>query len=90
MMNMHLSERMKNKLSSDAMKKTLKFEFDLTTEEIRLIAYWRESCHIYNSYCPLKGCLGDKGIGFCHRLCDKIAKVIEKELGKAESRSDKK
>ena len=55
--------------------KTLKFEF--TPEEVKLIGYWRESCHLYNSYCPLH-CLGDEGVAFCKKLAEKIAGVIEK------------
>jgi len=56
--------------------KTVKFEF--TPGEIRLIAYWRESCHLYNEFCPLH-CF-EEGVNFCNKLAEKMAETVEKNL----------
>ena len=52
-----------------------KLKFELTPEEVRLIGYWRESCHNYNSYCPLKNL--PEGIPFCHKVTDKLREIID-------------
>jgi len=54
-----------------------RFNFEFTSEEIRLISYWRESCHNYNLNCPLH-CL-EEGLAFCHELVEKMADTIKKQ-----------
>ena len=53
---------------------------DLSLRELRMIRYWRESCHQYNEYCPLALCMGEEGADFCHKTIDKIGGAVEKEL----------
>jgi len=53
---------------------------DLSLEELRMIRYWRESCHQYNEYCPLAYCLGEAGSDFCHKSIEKIDDAIKREL----------
>lgn len=45
-----------------------------TKDELKLIRYWRESCHLYNDFCPLH-CA--KATEFCKALIEKIAKLLE-------------
>lgn len=59
------------------MGKNVKLE--LTPEELKMVAYWRESCHIYNNYCPLH-CLGDSGLGFCKSVTQKLGKAIDESI----------
>ena len=54
---------------------------DLSIQELRMIRYWRESCHVYNAYCPLVNCLeGDEGVDFCHKTIQKVDETLEEEL----------
>jgi len=45
-----------------------------TEKELKLIRYWRESCHLYNDYCPLH-CAD--ATGFCKETVEKLAKLLE-------------
>ena len=53
---------------------------DLSLEELRMIRYWRESCHNYNEYCPLVHCMGEAGADFCHKAIQKVDEAIGKEV----------
>ena len=61
---------------------------DLSEEELRLIRYWRESCHNYNRYCPLAYCLGEEGADFCHKSIRKIDEALEEELQRRKKQSN--
>jgi len=47
----------------------------ISARELKLIQYWRESCHHYNDFCPFH-CLGKKGTDFCHDVTEHLNKII--------------
>lgn len=61
---------------------------DLSLREMRMIRYWRESCHQYNEYCPLALCMGEEGADFCHKAIEKITQAIQKELEERKKQPD--
>jgi len=53
----------------------------ISARELKLIQYWRESCHNYNHFCPLH-CLGNDGTDFCHRVTEHLNKLVREEKKK--------
>jgi len=55
------------------------FTVKLFEKELKLIQYWRESCHLYNAFCPLH-CLKE-GTDFCHLIVEHLNAQIKEQSG---------
>lgn len=55
------------------------FTLKLSNDEIKLIKYWRESCHNYNDFCPLH-CV-KAGTDFCHLVTEHVETQIKEQKG---------
>jgi len=53
------------------------FTIKLSEKELKLIQYWRESCHQYNEFCPLH-CLKE-GTDFCHLVVDHLKAQVKEQ-----------
>lgn len=51
----------------------------LSKNELALIQYWRESCHLYNALCPLH-CIKE-GTDFCHLVVEHLKSQIKEQKG---------
>jgi len=57
------------------------FTLKLTAKELKLIQYWRESCHQYNNFCPLHCIPENKGTNFCHEVVKHLNALIKEQKG---------
>jgi len=55
------------------------FTVKLTAEQLKLIQYWRESCHHYNEFCPLHCLKG--GTDFCHEVIKHLSAQVQEQKG---------
>jgi len=55
------------------------FTLKLPEKELKLIQYWRESCHLYNEMCPLH-CLKE-GTDFCHLVVEHLQSQVKEQKG---------
>ena len=58
------------------------FVLKFSLEEVRLLRYWRESCHLYNVLCPLH-CIKE-GTDFCHLVAEHINQQMKEQKEETE------
>jgi len=61
---------------------------EISARELKLIQYWRESCHHYNNFCPLH-CVKNDGVGYCHRVTEHLNKLIREARKKKAKKNGK-